>query len=217
MPVKIRLSRQGRKRSPYYHIVVADSRAPRDGRYIERLGSYNPNTNPATIELNFDKALQWLQTGAQPTDTCRGILSNEGVLMKHHLLNGVKKNAFSLEVADQKFETWKKDKIAKIEAKKDGLAQGESKELAARLDAEAKVNEERAAALAKKQADAAAAKAKANAKAVVVEEVEVAEEIAAAPEVAAVAPEQAVETPKETVEAPEATTEAGEEAGEVKE
>ncbi len=91
MPVKIRLSRHGRKKNPYYHIVVADSRAPRDGRYIERIGSYNPLTNPATIELNFDRALDWLQKGAQPTDTCRAILSYKGVLYKNHLLIGVKK------------------------------------------------------------------------------------------------------------------------------
>ena len=102
MPVKIRLARHGRKRHAFYHIVVADSRAPRDGRLIERIGSYNPNTNPATIELDFDKALNWLKNGAQPTDTCRAILSYKGVLMKKHLLEGVKKGAFD-EAEAEKF------------------------------------------------------------------------------------------------------------------
>ena len=99
MPVKIRLARHGRKKGPFYHIVAADSRAPRDGRYIERIGIYNPKTNPATIELDFDKSLDWLMKGAQPTDTCRAILSYKGVLYKKHLLEGVKKNAFSAEEA----------------------------------------------------------------------------------------------------------------------
>jgi small subunit ribosomal protein S16 len=103
MPVKIRLSRHGKKRKPYYHIVIADSRAPRDGKLIERVGSYNPNTNPATIELDFDRALDWLLKGAQPTDTCRAILSYTGVLMKKHLLNGVKKGALTEEEAEVRF------------------------------------------------------------------------------------------------------------------
>ena len=119
MPVKIRLSRQGRKRIPYYHIVVTDSRAPRDGKYIERLGKYYPKTNPAMVEFNFDRALYWLQTGAQPTDTCRSILSDSGVLMKKHLLEGVKKNAFSAEQAETKFQGWLEQKNQKTEKKKE--------------------------------------------------------------------------------------------------
>ena len=103
MPVKIRLARRGKKGYPFYHIVVADSRAPRDGKFIENIGSYNPNTNPATINLDFEKALDWLQKGAQPTDTCRAILSYKGVLMKKHLLGGVSKGAFTQEVAEAKF------------------------------------------------------------------------------------------------------------------
>src|SRR5512145_2887008 len=110
MPVKIRLSRQGKKGYAFYHIVVADSRAPRDGRYIERLGVYNPNTNPATVDFDFDRALDWLQKGAQPTDTARSILSKKGVLVKKHLLEGAKKGAFTVEVAEQKFEAWVKEK-----------------------------------------------------------------------------------------------------------
>ena len=116
MPVKIRLSRQGKKGYAFYHIVAADSRAPRDGKYIERLGSYNPNTHPATVELNFDKALTWLNNGAQPTETCRNILSNEGVLLKKHLLEGVKKGAFSESEAEVRFEKWKNEKQSKTES-----------------------------------------------------------------------------------------------------
>ncbi len=116
MPVKIRLARHGRKGRPFYHIVIADSRAPRDGRYIERIGSYNPNTNPATIDLDFDGALNWLQKGAQPTDTARAILSYRGVLLKNHLLKGVKKGAFTKEEAERRFEAWLSEKNAKIQA-----------------------------------------------------------------------------------------------------
>ena len=115
MPVKIRLARHGRKARPIYHIVVADSRAPRDGKYIEKLGLYNPNTNPATIDLEFERALDWLQKGAQPTDTCRSLLSKKGVLMKKHLLDGVRKGAFSLEEAEKRFEAWMKEKEAKLQ------------------------------------------------------------------------------------------------------
>ena len=115
MPVKIRLSRQGKKGYAFYHIVAADSRAPRDGKYIERLGSYNPNTHPATVELDFDKALTWLNNGAQPTETCRNILSHEGVLLKKHLLGGVTKGAFSETEAESRFEKWKNEKQSKNE------------------------------------------------------------------------------------------------------
>jgi small subunit ribosomal protein S16 len=159
MPVKIRLSRHGRKRNPFYHIVVADSRAPRDGRFIERIGSYNPITDPATIELNFDSALDWLQKGAQPTDTTRAILSYTGVLMKKHLLEGVKKGALTPEQADVKFEAWLKEKESKIQAKKDRLAKGEKDDASQRIEAEAKVRAARAQEIAKKQADLAAKEA----------------------------------------------------------
>ncbi|MCG8411492.1 MAG: 30S ribosomal protein S16 [Bacteroidales bacterium] len=165
MPVKIRLTRRGRKRAPFYHIVIADSRAPRDGRFIESVGTYNPNTNPATIELDFDKALDWLQKGAQPTDTCRAILSYKGVMMKKHLLGGVKKGAFTEEQAEVKFQAWLKEKEAKIQAKKDALKKGEDADAKKRLDEETKIKEARAEELAKKKAEAAEEEAKAKAEA----------------------------------------------------
>jgi small subunit ribosomal protein S16 len=157
MPVKIRLTRQGKKGYPFYHIVVADGRAPRDGRYIERLGVYNPNTNPATVELDFDKALDWLQKGAQPTDTCRSLLSKKGVMMKKHLLEGAKKGAFSEDVAEQKFQSWLTGKEARLQAEKESVINGKEADKKARLEAEAKVKEAKAQAIAKKLADATAA------------------------------------------------------------
>ncbi|MFO7844018.1 MAG: 30S ribosomal protein S16 [Bacteroidales bacterium] len=163
MPVKIRLTRRGRKKLPYYHIVVADSRAPRDGRYIESIGSYSPITNPATIELDFDRALDWLQKGAQPTDTCRAILSYRGVLMKKHLLDGVKKGALTEEQAEEKFQSWLKEKESKIEAKREQIRKGIADEDKKRLEAETKIREARAEELAKRNAEAAAEEAKANA------------------------------------------------------
>ncbi len=156
MAVKIRLARKGRKRKAYYHIVVADSRSPRDGRYIEMIGMYNPLTNPATIELDFDKALGWLQNGALPTETCRAILSYKGVLMKKHLLEGVKKGAFDEAEATKRFDAWMEQNEAKIEAKKSGLEKSQDDELSKRLAEEKKINEARAARLAKKQAELAA-------------------------------------------------------------
>jgi len=162
MAVKIRLARKGRKKVAYYHIVVADSRSPRDGRYIERIGMYNPITNPATIELDFDKALGWLQNGAIPTDTCRAILSYKGVLIKKHLLEGVKKNAFDQDEAEKRFEAWMKENEEKIEAKKSGLEKSQDDELGIRLIAEKKINEARSAKLAKKLADLAAEERAAN-------------------------------------------------------
>ncbi len=156
MPVKIRLARHGRKARPFYHIVIADSRAPRDGRYIERIGSYNPNTNPATIDLDFDSALNWLQKGAQPTDTARAILSYRGVMLKNHLLKGVRKGALTEEQAEAKFQAWLKEKEGKIQAKVDGLANAKAAAKKERLDAEAKINEDRAAAIAKKKSELAA-------------------------------------------------------------
>jgi len=156
MAVKIRLARKGRKKLAYYHIVVADSRSPRDGRYIELIGKYNPLTNPATIELDFDKALGWLQNGALPTETCRAILSYKGVLIKKHLLEGVKKGAFDEAEATKRFDEWMKQNEEKIESKKSGLEKSRDEELVGKLAAEKKVNEVRVARLAKKQADLAA-------------------------------------------------------------
>jgi small subunit ribosomal protein S16 len=168
MAVKIRLARKGRKKKAFYHIVVADSRSPRDGRYIEKIGSYNPITNPATIDLDFDKALGWLQNGALPTDTCRAILSYKGVLIKKHLLEGVKKGAFDDAEATRRFEEWLKQNEAKIEAKKSGLEKSQDDDLGKRLKEEKRINEARAAKLAKKNADLAA-KAAAGDKALVAE------------------------------------------------
>jgi small subunit ribosomal protein S16 len=156
MAVKIRLARKGRKKLAFYHIVVADSRSPRDGRYIEKIGSYNPVTNPAIIELDFDRALGWLQNGALPTDTCRAILSYKGVLMKKHLLEGVAKGAFDEAEATRRFDEWIKQNEAKIEAKKSNLEKSQDDELGKRLSVEKSVNEARVAKLAKKNADLAA-------------------------------------------------------------
>jgi len=157
MPVKLRLARHGRKGRPFFHIVAADSRAPRDGKFIERVGSYNPNTNPATIVLDFDKALTWLNNGAQPTDTVRNILSDEGVMMKKHLLGGVKKGAFNEEQAEEKYTAWKTAKDAKVNATKEGISTAKDAAAAKRFEAEVKINNDRAEAIAKRIADAEAA------------------------------------------------------------
>ncbi len=135
---------------PYYHIVVADSRAPRDGKFVERIGLYNPQTNPATIELNFDRALDWLQKGAQPTDTCRAILSEKGVMLKKHLLEGIKKGAFSAEEAESRFQKWLNEKEAKVRAQSEKISQSKTEEARKRLEAETKVKEAKAQELAKK-------------------------------------------------------------------
>jgi small subunit ribosomal protein S16 len=156
MAVKIRLARKGRKKKAYYHIVVADSKSPRDGRYIEKIGNYNPVTNPATIELDFDKALGWLQNGAQPTDTCRAILSYKGVLLKKHLIEGVAKGAFDGAEADKRFEAWMKQQEEKIESKKSGLEKVADDSKKNRVEAEKKINETRAEEIAKKSAELAA-------------------------------------------------------------
>ncbi|MEX2426733.1 MAG: 30S ribosomal protein S16 [Bacteroidales bacterium] len=153
MPVKIRLARRGRKFSKIYSIVVADSRAPRDGRYIESLGQYDPNTNPATIILDFDKSLEWLQKGAQPTDTCRAILSYKGVMYKKHLLEGVKKGAFDEAEAEKRFQKWLTEKESKILDKVEKLKSGEADSKKARLAAETKVREERQAEIEKQRAE----------------------------------------------------------------
>ena len=159
MAVKIRLQRHGKKNFAFFHIVVADSRSPRDGRFIEQIGSYNPNTNPATIVLDADKALAWLKVGAQPTLTARRILSYEGVLLRNHLDGGVAKGALTQEQADKKFVDWKAERDAKIAAKKQGLSKEAASKAKAALEAEAKVNQERADAIAKKKAEAEAAAA----------------------------------------------------------
>lgn len=156
MPVKIRLSRHGRKAKPFYHIVVADSRSPRDGRYIELLGTYNPHTKPATVELNFERALTWLQNGAQPTDTARSILSNEGVLLKNHLLKGITKGALTEETANAKFEAWKQERTSKVNNFLLKLKDASKAEGKKRLEAEAAVNQKRAEEIARKKAEAEA-------------------------------------------------------------
>ena len=152
MATKIRLQRHGKKGKPFYYIVVADSRAPRDGKFIERLGSYNPNTNPATIDLNFDKAVDWVSTGATPTDTAKAILSYKGVLYKNHLNGGVKKGALTQEQADEKFAAWVEGKEGKIDAKKAGLSSQKEEAKKAALVEETKKKEAIAAAVAAKNA-----------------------------------------------------------------
>ncbi|ULB33675.1 MULTISPECIES: 30S ribosomal protein S16 [Proteiniphilum] len=159
MATKLRLQRRGRKNHPFYQIIVADSRAPRDGKYIERIGSYNPNTNPATITLDFDRALYWLQTGAQPSDTVRNILSREGVLMKKHLLGGVAKGAFDEAEAEKRFNAWKNSKIEAAQTIKNKEEEKKRAEEKIRLDAEKEINKAKADALAKKRAEEDAANA----------------------------------------------------------
>jgi small subunit ribosomal protein S16 len=150
MATKIRLQRHGKKGKPFYYIVVADARAPRDGRFIERLGSYNPNTNPATIDINFDKTLNWVNDGAQPTDTCRAILAYKGVMYKKHLQGGVKKGALTTEQAETKFAEWLEQKDGKITGKKSDLTTAKDTARKAALVAEAKKKEDKAAAIAAK-------------------------------------------------------------------
>lgn len=183
MATKIRLQRNGRKGYAFYSIVVATVKAPRDGKFIEKIGTYNPNTNPATVDLKFDRALDWVMKGAQPTDTVRNILSREGVYMKKHLLGGVAKGAFGEAEAEAKFEAWKNNKqngLQALKAKEDAAKQAEAK---ARLEVEKKINEEKAKALAEKKAAEAAAKA--------------------AEEAAAKAAEEAAEAPAEEAAAAE--------------
>ena len=163
MAVKIRLQRHGHKDYAFYPIVIADSRAPRDGKFIERIGSYNPNTNPATISLNFERALYWLNCGAIPTDTVRTILSREGVLMMKHLQGGVKKGAFNEEEAQKRFDAWKKGKEASVEAAKNKLAEAKKADKKARLEAETAKNVAKAEAVAQKRAELAKAAAEAEA------------------------------------------------------
>ncbi|MBZ9728077.1 30S ribosomal protein S16 [Salegentibacter sp. JZCK2] len=155
MPVKLRLQRHGKKGKPFFWIVAADARSKRDGKFLDKLGIYNPNTNPATIELDVDGAVKWLENGAQPTDTARAILSYKGALLKKHLAGGVKKGALTEEEAEKKFEAWLEEKEAKIAAKKDNLSKEEQEVRKKALDAEKEVNAKREAEA--KEADAAAA------------------------------------------------------------
>ena len=163
MATKIRLQRGGRKGHAIYSIVTADVRAPRDGKFIEKIGTYNPNTTPATINLNFDRALYWLETGAQPTDTARYILKSEGVYMMKHLRGGVKKGAFDEAACQQKFDAWKQAKVAATEALGKKAAEDKKAAAAKNLEEEKKVNEAIAKKVADKKAAAAAAKAEAEA------------------------------------------------------
>lgn len=202
MAVKIRLARRGRKKKAIYDVVVANASAPRDGRFIDRLGIYNPASNPATIEIDEDKALKWLMNGAQPTDTVKAILSYRGVLLRKHLQVGVVKGAISQEQADAKFEEWKQSKEEKITGKKDSLEKQKHDSAKARKEAEEKVKEARAEALKKKNA--------------VPEEAPV-EEPAAQEVETAVAEEAAPETVESTPESKEATAEAAENTPEAKE
>lgn len=147
MATRIRLQRHGKKGKPFFHLVAADSRARRDGKFIEKLGTYNPNTNPATIEMNFDRTLHWVQVGAEMSDTARAILSYKGVLYKNHLVNGVKKGALTLEDVETRFAAWEAEKAAKIDGKKANLGKAADQEKAARLKAEAETNAAKAKAI----------------------------------------------------------------------
>ena len=198
MSVKIRLQRHGKKGKPFFHIVVADARARRDGKFIEKIGTYNPVTNPAIIELNVDSAVKWLNNGAQPTDTARAILSYKGVLYKKHLLGGVAKGAFDEAEAEKRFNTWLEGKEQQVLGKKDGLKKAKEDAKKAALEAEAKVNQSRLDAAAKLEADA-----KAEAK---LAEEKAAEEAANAPvaeETAEVAEAPAAEEPTAEAEGTE--------------
>ena len=163
MATKIRLQRHGRKNYAFYPIVIADSRAPRDGKFIERIGSYNPNTNPATVTLNFERALYWLNVGAQPTDTVRTILSNEGVLLMKHLQGGVKKGAFDEAEAQRRFDAWKAKKQQSVDKMRASMADKKELDAKERLEAEKAKNQAKAEAVAKKKAELAAAAAEAEA------------------------------------------------------
>jgi small subunit ribosomal protein S16 len=207
MPVKIRLQRHGKKGKPFFWIVAADSRAKRDGRFLEKLGTYNPNTNPATIDLNVDHSVQWLQNGAQPTDTARAILSYKGVLLKKHLLEGVKKGALTQEQAEEKFSSWVSEKEQAVANKESKIAEDKAKAKAEALKAEQAVNEARIAAAEQAAAEEAAPEAAAE---------EAAPEAAAeeaAPEAAAeeAAPEAAAEEAAPETAAEEAAPEAAKE------
>lgn len=195
MSVKIRLQRHGKKGKPFYWVVAADARSKRDGKYLEKIGTYNPNTNPATIDINLDSAVQWLHNGAQPTDTARAILSYKGALLKHHLDGGVRKGALTQEQADAKLAAWLEAKAGKVDAKKDGLSKAQADAKAKALKAEKAANEKRMA---------AAAEAEAATEEVAAEET-VEEVVAEAPVTEAEAP-AVEETVAEVEEAPAAET-----------
>ena len=205
MPVKIRLQRHGKKGKPFYWIVAADSRAKRDGKFLEKLGIYNPNTNPAQIEVNVDGAVQWLQNGAQPTDTARDILSYKGVMMKNHLAGGVRKGALTEEQAEEKFNAWLEEKGKTIDSKKASLANAKGKAEAEALAAEKAVNEARIAGAIEVEevAEEVAEEAVAKATEEVAEVAETTEAVEEAP-AAEAATEEAVEATEEAVEAVEA-------------
>jgi small subunit ribosomal protein S16 len=191
MSVKIRLQRHGKKQKPFYWIVAADARSKRDGKFLEKLGTYNPNTNPATIDLNLDQAVQWLHNGAQPTDTARAILSYKGALLKHHLDGGVRKGALTQEQADAKLTAWIEEKAGKVDAKKVGLTKKQAEAKAKALKAEQAANE--------KRVNAAAEAAKANE--VTEEVVEETAEVVADAETPAVEEAPAAEEASEETEA----------------
>lgn len=203
MPVKIRLQRHGKKGKPFYWVVAADSRAKRDGKFLEKLGTYNPNTNPATIELNVDNSVKWLQNGAQPTDTARAILSYKGALLKHHLWGGVRKGALTEEQVEEKFNAWVEEKEKAISSKISGLDKEKEKAKAEALKAEKEINEKRAAAA----AEAEAPEEEATEEAVAEGAEETVEEVAAAEEVAETAVEEVPAAPEEAPKAEEAPAE----------
>lgn len=195
MATRIRLQRGGRKHYAFYSIVIADVRAPRDGKFTEKIGTFNPNTNPATVDLNFDRALYWVETGAQPTDTVRNILKSEGVYMMKHLRGGVKKGAFDEATAQKKFDAWKENKLKGFEAIREKDAKTKKDAEKAELEAEKKMNEAIAKKVADKKAAAAVEKAEAEAAKHAEETEQQSEE--AAPAAEAEAPVAEVETPAE--------------------
>jgi small subunit ribosomal protein S16 len=194
MATMMRLQRHGKKGKPFFHIVIADGRAPRDGRFIEKIGTYNPIPNPAEINIKFDKALDWMQKGAQPTDTVKAILSYKGILYKHHLLKGVRKGAMTETEAEAKFQTWLSEKESKNDAKRQGIEEKVRNIKKDLLDAEIKINEEREAELAKKRKDIEDAKVKAAQEAAAEAAAKLAEETGATEEVEEAKEEGATET-----------------------
>lgn len=199
MSVKLRLQRFGRKKRPYYHVVVADQRAPRDGRFIERIGSYDPTTNPATIDLNLEKAVNWLQKGAQPTDTVKAILAYKGALYKNHLLNGVRKGALTEDQVEEKFNAWLDSKSGQVDAKKQRLATEKAAKLQETLEREAKRREAREKEILAKNSPLAEEVAATEAEETVETETEapVAEETAETPAAEETTNEETTETPAE--------------------
>ncbi|WP_298222046.1 30S ribosomal protein S16 [Flavobacterium sp.] len=218
MSVKIRLQRHGKKGKPFYWVVAADARSKRDGKYLEKIGTYNPNTNPATIDINLESAVQWLHNGAQPTDTARAILSYKGALLKHHLDGGVRKGALTQEQADAKLAAWLEAKAGKVDAKKDGLSKAQADAKAKALKAEKAANEKRMAAAAEAEAATEEVAAEETAEEVVAEapvaeaEAPAVEETVAEVEEAPVADPSASELAEQTTEEVPAAEETSEEA-----